>query len=164
MSRATHPEIDPARIGGADCRDRRVSASGSGVFSDDAFKTRLRKSLASDKPKKEHGAQVRLMKEIRKRGIPKLVVFAVPNAGKRSMKLAEHMRAEGMRAGVADLVFTIPPMGHVAYLEMKREKGGRVGDEQRRFAREVIDAGALHAIANGFDEAVAVLKGWGVLK
>ena len=52
------------------------------------------------------------------------IMFAVPNAAKRSMALASMLKAEGMRSGVPDVMF---PYNNGKYnglaLEFKSEKG-----------------------------------------
>ena len=125
-----------------------------------SFKGSLRAKVAA---KSEHGAQVMLLNEVRRRGIKGLRFFAIPNAARRSQNLAARMKAEGMRAGAADLVFIAPPSGRAYFLEMKRERGGRRSDAQLLFAREMREAGALHEFADGFAEAVSILERWGLL-
>lgn len=144
-----HIESRPDRTGGATSRGVKSGASGG---------------TAKKPGQKEHSAQVRLFKLLRERGIPGLLAFAVPNAAVRSPNEWQRMKAEGFMTGAADIVFSIPPNGRGAYLEMKREKGGRIEDDQRYFARKAIESGALHAFARGFDEAVEVLCLWGLLR
>ena len=152
------PSIRPdVADGAANCG----GASGASRAFANPFKDKLRACVA---PKDEHGAQVKLLAEARRRGTPGLRWFAVPNAARRSMNLAAKMRAEGMKAGVADLVFIAPPHGRAFFLEMKKEKGGRRSDAQLLFAREIKEAGAPHEFAEGFAQAVAILEGWGLLR
>ena len=44
-------------------------------------------------------------------------IFATPNASKRTMAMARYMTAEGMRAGVADLVVLFP--NKTIFIELK---------------------------------------------
>jgi hypothetical protein len=157
MTRAL-TQICPAGADDANCGG--FPEGGSRAFAN-PFKDKLRSGIA---PKDEHGAQVKLLAEARRRGVAGLRWFAVPNAARRSMNLAAKMRAEGMKAGVADLVFIAPPHGRAFFLEMKKEKGGRRSDAQLLFAREIKEAGASHEFADGFAQAVAILEGWGLLR
>ncbi|GLI99148.1 hypothetical protein [Sphingobium sp. BS19] len=60
---------------------------------------------------------------------PKVDIFAVPNAGKRSQWAAGKAKREGMVAGVLDLVATWPGAG-VAFLEWK--DGSKMPDDNQR--------------------------------
>jgi hypothetical protein len=104
------------------------------------------------------------VRAIRERGVPNLYWFAVPNAAKRSFQLAEHMKAEGLKDGVQDLIFSIPPNARMGCLEMKKRKGGVISDAQRMREREAKQSGALHAYAPGAEIAIKVLEEWGVLR
>ena len=60
------------------------------------------------------------------------MLYAIPNAAKRSVRLAAMMKSEGMMAGVPDLFLPYPVEPyHGLYIEMKRRKGGKVSDNQR---------------------------------
>jgi hypothetical protein len=92
----------------------------------------------------------------------------------------------GVRPGVADLQFIwnddlgqVPadahPRGaeieaagghhgpHILFLELKRP-GGRQSPVQHEFEIECGKAGAMYRIAYDLDEALEVLKGYGILK
>ena len=53
---------------------------------------------------------------------PGVRIFAIPNGGARSITTAAKLKVEGVSAGVPDLC--IPAWG--MWIEMKRQKGGRV--------------------------------------
>lgn len=108
----------------------------------------------------EHGAQVRVIKALRERGIPGLLFFAVPNGARRSMKEAASKKAEGMLAGVADLV--IISSGRVYFVEMKKPKGTQ-SDAQCAFQRRAMEALAPYFLADDADKAIAWLKQWDLL-
>ena len=112
----------------------------------------------------EHIVQVAVMQHLRHRARPGVVYFAIPNGGHRSKATAAYLKAEGVRAGVADIGLVLPPDGKAAFLELKREKGGQVRPTQKAFGADVSLAGALYAVACGVDEAVAQLTEWGVLR
>lgn len=49
-------------------------------------------------------------------------LFAVPNGGQRNVVVALKLKAEGVRAGVADLILMCG-LGQVIFIEMKTKKG-----------------------------------------
>ena len=57
---------------------------------------------------------------------PRVLIFAIPNGGKRSIVTAKRLRREGVTPGVPDLY--IPAWG--IWIEMKRQKGGRTSPDQ----------------------------------
>ena len=69
------------------------------------------------------------------------------------------LKKMGLRSGVADLVFIKD--GLVYFLEMKRP-GGKWSVAQQLFAGDCYLVGARYAIAYSFDEAVKILKEWGL--
>jgi hypothetical protein len=109
----------------------------------------------------ERPHQVALIKWVRevKEAYPVLkLLYAVPNGGDRNLRVARKLKAEGVLAGVADLCLPAARRGyHGLYLEMKSEDGGAT-KEQKEFLRGVSGEGYCAVIANGFDEAKAVLE------
>jgi hypothetical protein len=57
---------------------------------------------------------------------PRVLIFAIPNGGKRNITTAKLLVKEGVVAGVPDLF--IPAWG--IWVEMKRQKGGRLSADQ----------------------------------
>ncbi|RYC70833.1 VRR-NUC domain-containing protein [Spirosoma sordidisoli] len=71
----------------------------------------------------EHGLQARCVKWFR-RQYPQLLLVAVPNAAKRSFKLAAMLKAEGMLSGFPDLILCFPSGEYGAlFIEMKTVNG-----------------------------------------
>ena len=65
------------------------------------------------------------------------LLFAVPNGGARSKATAGKLKAEGVVAGVADLILLVPKQWAFALcIEMKTEKG-RQSPEQMELQRKV---------------------------
>lgn len=61
-------------------------------------------------------------------------LYATPNGGFRHPSTAAKLKAEGAKAGVCDLFLPVARGGyHGLYIEMKRQKGGRVSPEQADF-------------------------------
>jgi hypothetical protein len=112
----------------------------------------------------EHAIQTRLFGVLRYAARQDTYNFAIPNAGRRSFKVAQQMKAEGLRAGVADLCFMLPAAeGAVAWLEMKK-RGGSLSVEQTGFRAICERLGHRWAMAKSVEEALDVLRGWNVLK
>lgn len=57
---------------------------------------------------------------------PRVLIFAIPNGGKRDIKTAKKLQREGVIPGIPDL--HIPAWG--IWVEMKRQKGGRTSPDQ----------------------------------
>lgn len=112
-------------------------------------------------PPAEHDIQRVLVQFLRMTKV-NAVWFAVPNGGHRSIAQAKKLKAEGVLAGAPDLVFIGP--GGVAYcLEMKTPKGTqRPGQEL--FQSAVNALGGSYAVARTFDEALAALRAWGLIR
>jgi hypothetical protein len=62
----------------------------------------------------------RLFLKLAKQLCPRVLVFAVPNAGRRSQWEANKAKGEGLRAGVCDLILVWP--GSVFFAEFKAGK------------------------------------------
>lgn len=66
----------------------------------------------------------------------RLMLFAVPNGGKRDARTGAQMKYEGSVRGVSDLILLVPKNGFAALcIEMKRPKG-RQSEEQIKWQRE----------------------------
>jgi hypothetical protein len=81
---------------------------------------------------------------------PNLVIYAVPNGGSRNVREAQRLKAEGVLAGVADLVIMLP-QGKSLYIEMK-VKGNRQTANQKDFQNKAITLGHTYAVCYTFEE------------
>lgn len=110
----------------------------------------------------EHQHQASLVDWVKKHETvwPELrLLFAVPNAAKRSPRLAAYMKAEGLKAGVPDLMLPVARQGyHGLFIEMKRPKKYSVSDEQKQWIADLQAQGYKAVVCAGFDAA------WGVLR
>lgn len=87
------------------------------------------------------------------------LLYAVPNGGLRSKRIAAQLKAEGVKAGVPDYCLPVPRGNYAGlYLELKRLEGGRVSPEQKDWLAALSEQGYATAIAHGWEEAFAVLR------
>jgi hypothetical protein len=98
---------------------------------------------------------------LRARGAPGVFAFHPANGGYRTRIEAAILKGMGVVAGVPD-VFAVHN-GRCFALELKAE-GGRATDKQLACIAALREAGALCAIAEGLDRALACLEGWGLLR
>ena len=96
----------------------------------------------------EHLEQVRLVSWFRKT-YPDTRILAIPNGGIRSASAGASLKAEGVSAGVPDLVV---PAG-LLWVEMKRETGGTVSPAQRDWISYLESIGHQVIIGRGFEDA-----------
>ncbi len=85
---------------------------------------------------------------------PKLarLLFAVPNGGKRGIREAAIMKAEGVVAGVADLLLLIPSREyHALAIEMKTDKG-KQNENQKLWQMDFEKSGGKYVVCRCFDE------------
>lgn len=97
----------------------------------------------------EHDIQCRCVSFCR-RYFPHLLIFAVPNGGRRDMITAARLKAEGVTAGVADLI-VLDTRGGCHFIEMKT-KTGRLQQSQKDFQREVESRGFSYDICRSLEE------------
>lgn len=80
---------------------------------------------------------------------PRVWIFHIPNGGHRNISVAKKLKAEGVKPGVPDL--HIPEWR--LWVEMKREKGGRVSREQREWIDHLEAIGHTVIIGKGAADA-----------
>jgi hypothetical protein len=110
----------------------------------------------------EHQLQVSLCEYLRLAARPESFWFAVGNGGRRPIGVARKLKAEGVKAGVADLAFMLP-WGRMAFLELKI-KGGSLSPEQKQFRDICAALGHPWAVAKTLDEAIHFLQSVNALK
>ena len=96
----------------------------------------------------EHLEQVRLVSWFRKI-YPDTRILAIPNGGIRSASAGASLKAEGVSAGVPDLV--VPAW--LLWVEMKRETGGTVSPAQRDWISYLESIGHQVIVGKGFEDA-----------
>jgi len=87
------------------------------------------------------------------------LLFAVPNGARTSYSQAKRLKAEGMQAGVPDLCLPVARKGwHAMYLEVKRQKGGRVSEMQRWWGERLRQEGNFVVVVRGAERGIHYLK------
>jgi hypothetical protein len=95
--------------------------------------------------------------------------YAIPNGGSRHRAVAAKLQAQGVTPGVCDVNIDIPSgVFHGCRIEFKRQKGGRLSDEQRSHISHRLRMGYHAVICSGFAQArVATVeylsKSWRVI-
>lgn len=85
----------------------------------------------------------------------------MPSGGMRDRVAGAKLKAMGHHAGWPDLQFVYA--GTVMFLELKSGKG-RISDTQLAVHQGLRNAGVTVRVAVGFEEAMATLDDWGLLK
>jgi hypothetical protein len=109
-------------------------------------------------PRPEEKRQLALLRDL-KTLCPAVIVFAVPNGGKRTQWAAMKAKREGMRAGVCDLV-CVWNRG-VAFVEMK-DGTSQPSPAQREFLNSLYRAGHHVGVFRQEKAALEWLLGLGV--
>ena len=81
------------------------------------------------------------------------LTFAVPNAAKRSPKLAAYMKAEGMKSGVPDIICAFPRAGYNGLVIEMKIKPNKVEDNQKAFLQKLSGEGWLVKVCWSASEA-----------
>ena len=86
-------------------------------------------------------------------------MFHVPNGGERGKAEAARFKAEGVKPGVPDIFLPIPrgPY-HGLFIELKRQKGGRVSAEQRIWLEALLTQGYMATVCYGWKDAAATIE------
>ena len=89
------------------------------------------------------------------------LLIHIPNGGLRSKSEAVRFRLLGVRAGVSDLFLPVARHDyHGLWIEMKRQKGGKLSKEQKEWLDEMTEQGFLAVRCDGAKEAIEVLEGY----
>lgn len=79
-------------------------------------------------------------------------LFAIPNGGYRSKTTAGKMKAEGVLAGVSDLILLKPNAHYHALLIEMKTRTGRQADSQREWQRLIEADGYKYIVCRSLDD------------
>jgi len=89
------------------------------------------------------------------------LLYHIPNGGKRFIGQAVKFKAQGVKPGVPDLCLPVAKNGfHGLYIELKRQKGGRVSEQQTQWLQALEAQGYKALVCNGWEEAANTLKAY----
>lgn len=80
------------------------------------------------------------------------LLFAVPNGGKRNAKEAARLKAEGVRAGVTDLILLVPNNDYPALCIELKTKQGKPSDLQIEWQKAAQNVGNKVVTCRSIDE------------
>lgn len=82
----------------------------------------------------------------------------IPNGGSRHPVEAARLKAQGVKPGVPDICLPVPKgRYHGLYIEMKRQKGGRLSEDQGRWLSELSARGYRAVVCPGAESAIREL-------
>ena len=110
--------------------------------------------MSSLKVPSEHDEQVTLCQWLDLIGV---TYFAVPNGSNKSITAQRKFKAEGLKAGVPDIVCLLEG-GKALFIEMKRRKGSTTSKEQKEWQERLHALGFDAYVCKGASEAIAVIE------
>jgi hypothetical protein len=118
-----------------------------------------------NKSRREEPDQIALAELLDRSG---LLWNHVPNEIQCKPQYYAKRKRLGVKKGVPDnFIYDAPPLiptSRGAVIELKRERGGKVSDEQEMWIQELRGRGWEVAVCNGIDEAIEQLRKWGYLR
>lgn len=87
-------------------------------------------------------------------------LFAIPNGGKRDIRVARKLKAEGVRPGVPDMFLALPRgRCHGLFIEMKSDNG-RPSQNQKIWGDRLQRQGYHWVVCRGAQEAIAAIQNY----
>lgn len=81
-------------------------------------------------------------------------LYHVPNGGFRDARTAAKLKKEGVKPGYPDIGLDIPRGGyHGLRIELKRQSGGVLSKEQKKWLEALKSNGYRAVVCKGFEEA-----------
>lgn len=114
------------------------------------------------KPKdEEHKLQVTMVEWFRMQ-YPSMRhnLFAVPNGGRRDAVTGAKLKAEGVLAGVADLILLKSSRQYGALLIETKTKKGAQSDSQKEWEAKIVKDGYKYVVCRSLEEFIEVVNGY----
>lgn len=90
--------------------------------------------------------------------LPNKLLLAVPNGGSRNIIEAKNLKAQGVKAGVSDVLLLIPKKGYSCLCMEFKTPVGNQSDEQKAFQYQAEKAGNKYVVVRSVKEAIDTLK------
>lgn len=92
---------------------------------------------------------------------PEILLTIAPNGIKMTIGQAKKFKAMGYTSGTPDiLIFEPRGIYKGLFLEMKKEKGGRVSENQKKWLKKANDRGYCAMVCYGFGEAQRMIESY----
>lgn len=88
------------------------------------------------------------------------LLFAVPNGGARNSREAAIMKAEGVTAGVADMILLIPRHGYGCLCIEFKTKEGRQSDSQKLWQADAEANGNKYVVIRSVEQFVNEIRNY----
>jgi len=86
------------------------------------------------------------------------LLYHIPNGGSRNPIEAHNLKCQGVKPGVPDICLPVPSHHHTAlYIELKRRKGGRVSEAQKKMIFNLKKYGNMAVVCYGWEQAKDVI-------
>lgn len=86
------------------------------------------------------------------------MLYHVPNGGSRNRIEAARLKAQGVKSGVPDIVLPAARGEyHGLYIELKRQRGGRISEEQKKWIAGLTEQGYRAEVCEGWEAAAKVI-------
>lgn len=93
--------------------------------------------------------------------VPRCLIFAVPNASRRTRGGRATNGVPGLKRGIFDLCF-VAPGGFVGFLEVKRPNGPGLSEHQEEIRGRFVSLATPHAVVRSVDDVRVALKHWNI--
>lgn len=86
------------------------------------------------------------------------LMYHIPNGGSRNKAEAARLQAQGVRPGVPDICMPVARNGHHGlYIELKRQKGGRLTEKQKEWIDALLRQGYFACRCDGWEAASLII-------